>query len=122
LPLILLSPFATFFLIAAVAHRRRVAFVGAAETMRVETIVFGLRFSDPVSVPLDQVDEITFHTRWNGEAFFGLVRLHVEPHRVFKLAGNPAALRGKCDAILSMINSARARTGQDLLPPGPACR
>jgi hypothetical protein len=116
LPLTLFGPFATFVVIAGVTHRRRFTFDETAGTMKVERVVFGFRLPDPTIVPLAQVNEVAFQVRWNGDNYFGLLRLNVVSLGPFRLRGSVAVQRNKFDRIRAMIDRARAVALQTYLP------
>lgn len=106
------GPFATFFLVASVAHYRRFTFDDQAGPLRIESALFGLRIFRPRAVPLADAAALTFKLGFDGEDYFGRLRIDLEPKRRYEVYGRPSKLRSQFDRALSIVERSRGASNR----------
>lgn len=115
--LVMVGPFATWLLVAAVAIRKRFVFDEVANRLKIQTVVFFVGVGQSRCVPLAEIVALDFGASLSSEGgYYGWLRVTLISGERIEINGQAATLGTKVLRLVSLVNQARAAAGAIPLP------
>ena len=118
LPVAIFGPFVTFFVVGALAHRRRYVFSEATGNLTIQSTVCFIAVGQPRVFPLSIVTSLDFGASQDSEGEeIGWIRVTTSSGELFEFNSRQIAFLGaKVTKLFAMVNRSRVAAGLSPLP------